>query len=318
MSTKKWIVIATALLVIGLIIFTTVMSIYKWDFTKLSTGGIETKTHYITEQFSNISINTDTANVIFLPSKDDTYTVECFEADKITHTVKVENETLIIDVVDERRWYDYIGITFNTNKITITIPQGEYGILSVNGNTGDLTLTSEFCFKSIDASVSTGDISCFASASDAIKFKASTGSIRVENLSASMLDLTVTTGQVTVSDVNCTNDIQIKVSTGKTVLTNIGCENLISTGNTGDISLANVIANDKFTLERTTGNIVLKSCNASEIFMKTSTGDVEGSLLTDKIFITHSSTGNISVPNSTSGGTCEIHTSTGDITMSIN
>lgn len=51
--------------------------------------------------------------------------------------------------------------------------------------------------------MSTGDINFFASVSKLAKIKAITGNIRVENTSAGLLDLSVTTGEVTVSGVTC-------------------------------------------------------------------------------------------------------------------
>ena len=47
--TKIWLVIATSLMLIGCIIFVGVMSILKWDFTKLSTGKYEINNYEITE-----------------------------------------------------------------------------------------------------------------------------------------------------------------------------------------------------------------------------------------------------------------------------
>ena len=61
--TKMWLIIGTSLVLIGCIIFVGVMSILKWDFTKLSTGKYETNHYEITEKFKNISIITDTADV---------------------------------------------------------------------------------------------------------------------------------------------------------------------------------------------------------------------------------------------------------------
>ena len=150
-----------------------------------------------------------------------------------------------------------------------------------------------------------------------ITIAASTGDIYAEGISASSLDLTVSTGNVTVSSVTCEEDITIGVSTGKTYLTDVACKNLTSTGSTGDISLKNVISTENISVERSTGDITLDRSDAAELFIMTSTGDVEGSLLTNKVFIIKTDTGRINVPNSITGGRCEITTDTGDIKISI-
>ena len=316
-TTKIWLIIAASLMLIGCIIFVGVMSILKWDFTKLSTGKYETNHYEITEKFKNISIITDTADILFVPSENQKVSVVCHEQKNMKYSVTVQNEKLVIEIVDTRKWYEYIGINFGTPKITVYIPQGEYGALLVKSSTGNVEIPKEFKFENIDISESTGNVTNYASASENIIIKTSTGNIFVENVSANTLDLSVSTGGVTVSNVTTEGDVKIKVSTGKTNLTNIECKNVVSNGNTGAISLKNVIAAEKFSIERSTGDVRFEGSDATEISVKTDTGDVTGTLLSEKVFITETSTGSINVPKTTSGGKCEITTATGDINISI-
>ena len=315
--TKVWLIIAASFVLVGGIIFVGVMSMLKWDFTKLSTGKYETNDYEITENFKSISIITNTADVVFVPSENQKASVVCHEQKNMKHSVTVQNGELVIEVVDTRKWYEYIGINLGTLKITVYIPQEEYGSLFVKSSTGNVEIPKEFKFKSIDISESTGNVTNYASASEDIIIKTSTGNIHVENVSAGTLDLSVSTGRVAVSDVTCEGNVKINVSTGKTNLTNIECKNVVSNGNTGAISLKNVIAAEKFSIERSTGDVRFEGSDATEISVKTDTGDVTGTLLSEKVFITETSTGRINVPKTTSGGKCEITTSTGDINISI-
>ena len=315
--TKIWLIIAASLVLIGCIIFGGVMTMLKWDFTKLSTGEYETNDHEITENFKSISIITNTADIVLLPSENSKTSVSCYEQRNVKHLVAVNDGALVIEVVDTRKWHEHIGINFGTPKITVYIPQGEYGKLSIKSSAGDVEIPKEFKFENIDISESTGNVTNYASASEDIIIKTSTGNIHVENVSAGILDLSVSTGEVTVSDVTCEGDVKINVSTGKTNLTNIRCKNVVSTGNTGAISLKNVIAAEKFSIERSTGDVKFDGCDAAEISVETDTGDVRGGLLTDKIFIVQTDTGDVDVPKTVTGGKCEITTSTGDINISI-
>lgn len=314
--TKVWLIIAASFVLVGGIIFGGVMSMLEWDFTKLSTVKYETNNYEITENFNNISIITETSDVVFVPSENQKASVVCHEQKNMKHSVIVQNGKIVIEVVDTRKWYEYIGINFSTPKITVYIPQGEYGKLSIKSSTGDVKIPKEFKFENIDISESTGNVTNYASASENIIIKTSTGNIRVENVSANTLDLSVSTGGVTVSNVSCEGDVKIDVSTGKTNLTNIECKNIVSSGNTGAISLKNVIATEKFFIERSTGDVRFEGSDATEISVKTDTGDVTGTLLSEKVFITETSTGRINVPKTTSGGKCEITTATGDINIS--
>ncbi len=315
--TKIWLIIASFLVLVGCVIFGGVMTMLKWDFTKLSTAKYETNDYKINEDDINILIVTDTADIVFVPSENGERSVICYEQKKAKHSVTVKDGTLVIELVDTRKWYEYIGINFGTPKITVYIPQGEYGTLSIKSSTGDVEIPKDFKFESIDISESTGVVTNGASASEVIKIKTSTGDILVENISAGALDLSVSTGNVTVSNVTCENDVTVSVSTGKTYLTDIACKSVVSSGSTGDISLNNVIATEKLSIERSTGDVKFDGGDAAEIFVKTDTGDVTGTLLSEKVFIVETDTGRVDVPKTVTGGRCEIATDTGDVRIKI-
>ena len=316
-TVKIWLIIASSLVLVGCIIFGGVMNMLKWDFTKLSTAKYETNAYEINEDYKNISIVTDTANIVFLPSEDSKTSVVCHEQKNMKHSVTVKGDTLAIEVVDTRKWYEYIGINVGGPKITVNIPNGEFGALLVKSSTGNVEIPKDFKFESIDITESTGKVTNYASASELIKIKASTGDIHIKNISAGALDLSVSTGGITVSNVTSEGDVKINVSTGKTNITDIECKNVISSGTTGDIFLKNVIASEKFSIERSTGDVKFDGSDAAEIVAKTDTGNVRGSLLTDKVFITQTDTGSIDVPKTMTGGRCEIITDTGDIKIII-
>lgn len=296
--TKIWLIAAASLVTIGAIIFAAAMTAYHWDFSRLSTDHFETNTYEINEEFSDIKLNTETADILFAVSDDNTGRVVCYEAEKMKHSVSVQDGTLTVSVVDDREWYEHIGISFHSPKVTVYLPKAEYASLGITGSTGGIEIADEIKFDSVDISLSTGDI-------------------RVNNISAGTLDLSASTGDIVISDVTCIGDMKASVTTGEVKMMNVTCQNLISSGSTGDISLKNVTATEKFSIERSTGDAVFDSSDAAEIFVKTSTGDVSGSLLTEKVFITDTSTGKVSVPKSTTGGKCELITSTGDIKIEI-
>jgi len=312
-----WLSIAASLVLVGSIIFVGVMTTFGWDFMKLSTNKYDTVDYEINEEFSNISIDVDTTDVKFVSSGDGKCSIECYEAEKMRHSVKVIDGVLTIEKNDTRKWYEHISITSGSAKITVSLPVGEYGALSVKSHTGDVEISREFNFESIDILENTGDVASFASVSGGIKIETSTGSVKL-------------------SDVTCEGDVEVVVSTGKASLSRVSCKSLISKGSTGDLELNGVVASERFSIERSTGDVELKASraetllietdtgdvelegsDASEIFIKTDTGDVEGTLLTEKVFITKTDTGRVRVPNSITGGRCEITTDTGDIEISI-
>ena len=294
---KIWLIVATALVLVGILIFGSVMMVFNWDFSKLSTSEFETNNHKIGENFNNISVNSDTASITFLPTDDGKCRVECFENVKAKHSVTVSDGTLYINLENKRTWHDYI-MNFGSAKISVYLPKTEYAELAVKNSTGSVTVPESFSFSSADISLSTGNVS----------FSAPT---------VGSLSIKTTTGKISLTDVTCDEDITLKVTTGKTVLSSVSCKNLTSDGSTGSLSLTNVLASEKLTVKRSTGNVTLEDTDAKEISIKTNTGSVKGNLLSEKIFFAESNTGRINVPKTTGGGKCEIKTDTGNINISI-
>ena len=204
--------------------------------------------------------------------------IVCIEKANLKHTVTTENGELKIILNDTRRWYEHFGISFGKTEITAYIPKTLYESVTVVN---------------------------------------STGRINIEELCASTLSLSLTTGKVTASNVKCNGSINLKQSTGDTLLSDVSCQSFNSEGSTGSITLKNVIASDKISIERSTGNIKFDLCDAAQLEVETDTGSVTGTLLTDKIFFAETETGKIDVPKSTTGGTCEVETDTGDIILKI-
>ena len=277
-ATKIWLITAAALILAGGILFCGVMTGLGWDFTKLSTSKYETREYDITQEFDDILILTDTADIVFLPSQEQECRVVCYEQPDYSHTVAVKDGILWVELTDTQAWHQSIGIHLDSPKITVYLPAGAYGALTVKTDTGDASIPKEFQFESVDISLSTGDIT-------------------LQGVSVGALDLTVSTGDV--------------------ILTDVTCQDLRTSGNTGDLTLTHVIASGMFSIRRTTGDVTLEACDAAEISIKTNTGDVRGSLLTDKEFYVKTDTGDREYPHMTTGGKCEIITTTGDVKVEI-
>lgn len=297
-KTKISIIIASFLVVIGSAMFCTAMAKNNWDFTALSFVKYEENIHYIKENFENIFIDTNLDNVTFEKIDSDECKIECYEMDKVKHFAKVENGTLKIGIVDERKWYEHIGIVVESPKIKIYLPKQEYNLLDIECTTGIVEIPKDFIFGNINVKVTTGDVKCLASSLNEIKIKSTTGSIKVSELVAKSLELKASTGDINVKNVECDEKVKINADTG-------------------DVSLKNVIATDVINIKTDTGEVNIENSDAMELYITTDTGDVRGSLLTDKVFIVETDTGDIDVPKTISGGKCDIKTDTGDIKIKI-
>ncbi len=278
MGKRFWPLLATAMLLVGTVLFGGVMMRLEWDFTKLSTTEYETTDYQIREEYKNIDIQTDTADIKFVTAQDGTTAVRCFAEKLSPYEVFVQDDTLTIRVINHKKWYHYIGIHFGTPRLTVTLPAKAYGRLSATLSTGDVSLPEGYSFESVAICTDTGDVT-------------------LRGLSADTMSLTTSTGETKLSDVIC--------------------RNLISSGNTGDLDMKNVRIGEMLTASRSTGDIQLKLCDAEQMQLKTDTGSVTGTLLTPKSFRATTDTGSIKLPDTQSGGLCEITTDTGDIKITI-
>lgn len=316
-TTRAWLLVAAALVLLGGILFAGVMSALGWDFTRLSTDQYETRAYELREEFDSISIDTGPAGIVLAPAEDGVCTVVCQQKKTERHSVRVEDGTLRVTLLEDWTLRGLIGLSFRTPGITIYLPDREYASLFIREETGNIEVPEDFTFAEAELSTSTGSVTVRASCSGPLTVKTDTGDICAEQLSAGALALTVTTGRVSVSDVRCAGDVTVNVSTGMAELTDVACGSVLSNGSTGALSLTRVVADEQLQLKRSTGDIRLAHADAAEIYVETETGNVTGTLLTDKVFLTQSDTGHIDVPKTTGGGRCEIITGTGDIELTI-
>ena len=314
---KVWLIIASALVLCGLMAFVILMSINGWDFTKLSTEKMQTKEYTLSQNFNDVSIDTKAVDITFVKADDGIVKVVCYEKVNMAHTVTAQDGVLTVTMVNTKKWYQYIGISFHTPTLTVYLPESQYTHLKIKNSTGAVEIPQDFSFESIDVTLSTGKVNTFATTTGQTKIKTTTGSVCVKNANVGALDIVVSTGKVTVENVNALGQVNVGVSTGGTFINALSCQTFISNGSTGNISLEGVIATQLVDIKRSTGDVKFTLCDGGQITVKTDTGSVKGSLLSDKIFQANSDTGRVNVPQTTTGGSCVIETDTGNIFIEI-
>ena len=313
-----WLIVAASLVVVGALLFVGALMMVRFDFKMFSGVKYDTNSYEFEEAIGDITVHTNTAHVRILPSDDSVVRVVCKEEDRLQHTVTVEDGTLFIRLVDTRRWYNYIHLfSFNTDEITVYLPRGEYGALTVYVSSGDVEVPAEYSFQSVEIKGSTADVTVGAEVRESLNVELTTGAVKVENTKVGAISLTTDTGRIQMLSVTCEGDAFLNVTTGDTDVRNVTCRNLTSRGTTGDLELERVVATEKFSIERDTGDVEFDRCDAAEIYVETSTGDVEGTLLSEKTFFAYSDTGYVDVPKTMGGGRCEVTCSTGHIELSV-
>lgn len=318
-STKKWLIAALILVLVGGAIVAAVTVYVDMDYSRLNTEKYVTNTTEITEDFDNIQIKTYSADITFIPTKSDKCKVVCNKCEDLTHTITSENGTLSVDEKDNREFIDKIAFTVSspTTEITVYLPVKEYGKLQINDDNGDVIIPEDFTFTDITVFGQNGEIECNANADNNIEIETYSGDINLSGVTAKGINLNSKSGEIELKDIACSEDCIAHNDMGDVNAENVSCGNFLSDALSGEIRLKNVVANKKMDIQRNTGDIRLHASDADEIYLKTESGSITGTILTEKIFLTETQSGNVSVPKTVKGGKCEIITEWGDIDISL-
>lgn len=299
-SAKRWLTAAVVLVVIGGLTFVGAFAVLGFDLSKISTDRYETNTYEPAGDFDSIRMDLSTAKVVLAVSEDGSCKVECVEREDENHTVAVENGTLVLrTVAGGTKWYrQFLRFDPGSPAVTVFLPKAEYDSLLIASFVGDVDLSENLSFRSIDVTCDTGDVLCGASASEQMEIRTDVGSIRLNAID--------TGGKVCV-----------KTDTGDLSVTGVRCGSFTAESQVGDVVLKSVVAASAFSVETDTGDVRLDGCDGESVQIRTNVGNVTGTFLTDKIIFAETSVGSVDVPKSTTGGKCEITTDTGDIRVKI-
>lgn len=274
----------------------------------------------VKQSFNSIVIDTADCNVRFamLSGRDDCM-IDLREYQRTQHSVKVENGTLKIEMVDDRKWTDHIGV-FGTNwesmEMTVYLPEKAYGLLRVTTNTGDIAVPDTLTFASVELFSDTGAIGCVAAVTDRITAGTYTGDILVMGSAPTTLNIRSNTGDVELTNMDC-GDCMVKTDTGEIGIENLYGQSLDCTSDTGEVEMELVIAMEYLKVISDTGDVELTECDAPSITVQTNTGDISGVLLSPKEFFAKTNTGKERIADHSGAvtGQCYITSDTGDITF---
>ncbi len=292
-----WLIVALCLVVSGAIMCFASIKSLNYDFKKLNTAEFKTKTYTVTDDFTDISILAAECDIDFKLSNDGTCKIECLEEESLSHFIQVKDNRLVIERIDNRKWYELIGIYNGEIHLTVYLPDYSYNSLILATLSGDVEITKDFVFDNAEIITTSGDIEFTARINKKLKLNSNSGEIVL--------------GPV------ITEDIEIDTGSGDIALESVKCNNIKLNSTSGEISLNQVKTNGDMQIKTTSGDIELEYCDAKELYLQSTSGDIEGTLLTPKIFNVKTTSGDVSVPDGNDGGKCQIKTTSGDVDMQI-
>ncbi|MBQ9848452.1 MAG: DUF4097 family beta strand repeat protein [Clostridia bacterium] len=291
---------AIALIVIGALIAFGAMMILSPDFNFENAGDFKMnkRTVVIQEEFKRLKVSESFSDIELLRSQDNECKIEFTEPEKVTHTVSVDkNGLLSVKVVDERKWYDNIGIGFSESKVKIYLPEKQFESLDIDSASGDAMIAKEIEFINININTASGDITfdsdCKAGYSKSTGLSTASGDITVNGLYNGSLFVKTASGDIKLNNVCLGGDIE--------------AEGLSNEGNSDTIALfvetasgsikCNKLCGGKLSFQSASGDIeLLNVCSRGRIEINTASGDIGGNGVVALDYIDVSTTsGDISI-----------------------
>ena len=309
------IIIGATCLTVGGTLFT--IGLVHNTKTSNSNSSLITNEYNINE-FSNIDININTANLEFKLSSNNERKVVCKEIKDIKHTVEVKDNTLYISNKGKTSWYQNLFEFTNTKmEVIVYVPSTSFDLAKINLTTGNIYIPNNYSFNNLSVEQTTGNIKVESKVKENINVKSTTGNLYFETETKN-INLKCTSGNINLKNTSCEN-LNINVTSGKTSLDEVKVSSKVNiSSTTGDIKIDNSQVNDLIT-KATTGDVYFNELSQTSLIdIETTTGDVNLSLVSSRTFDVKTTTGDINTPNSVNGApTCKVRTTTGDVNIKI-
>lgn len=255
-------------------------------------------TYPVEGSFSAISVTDYYADVQFRVSRDGTVSVVTRDAAEVNHTVEVVGNTLTISRPELTAGQRLFHHEDDDPEITVYLPAGNYGDLTVSTTSGDIEAVSQIGFASANLTTVSGDIELGGVVAGKVTCNTTSGDVEL---------LCPTAG-----------DVEINTTSGDAELTDCYIQSLNVVSVSGDADLERTVAAGAVTISTTSGDIDLERSDAASLTLSTVSGEVEGSLLTAKNFAVTSTMGRISAPAADpAAGPCTVTTTSGDIRLAV-
>ena len=216
---------------------------------------LETHEYEILENFKDIKITTDTADIQFILSEKPNSFIVCEEEKNAKHSVIVKENTLRIEVDDNKKWYEYLDINFCTPKITVYLEKSVYGNISLETDTGNILLDNIIATGKLAAETETGNVNFEACDASEVFIKTDTGNVLLDDvITTGKLAIETDTGNVSFEACDA-SEAFIKTDTGNVTGSFLTDKVVFAESDTGNIDIPKVIADEKCEIITDTGNI---------------------------------------------------------------
>ena len=267
---------------------------------------------------TQINIKTTNSCVEFRPTTESEWRVECMDKERVYHKVELIDGVLTIQEIDDRQWYERIGLFANLcpQRMIVYLPEETYGLLDVCVVSGDVSLPEGFAFSNVTLKSTSGDISFAAVATGDVNIEVTSGDVAVSGSIGGALEISCTSGDVVVSG-SIDGALEIFGTSGDIEIKNVTPTSVTIQNTSGDIDMVDVVCSEACMIEKGSGSVNLKCCDALSFNIATTSGDIRASLLSAKSFDCRSTSGGVHTPNDGNGGMFRARSTSGGINITV-
>ncbi len=205
--------LAIVLIAGGGILFSVMMTLLGWDFTRLDTRKFVQDSVTKEGDIQKLTIKNATADIRIKKSDDDKFHVDFDVPKNSKRDVTVDGDTLSVEFGDSKKWSEHI-FNVKSPKITVSVPEKQYEMLKVNCSTGNITIESGFTFNSVDILGNTSELTIKSLEATDVTIRTSTGDIEIDGLKADTVVLKGNTSDMKLQSLTIAKNISIETSTG--------------------------------------------------------------------------------------------------------
>ena len=315
-------IIALCLLIVGGIVFTSVMSKNNWNFNILSNVEM-TEQHYSVQasEVTEIEAKTATLRITYMQTEGDQITVDYYltktkkkgEIISEFHPAVNDGKLIVKEETTSTSWFNHAFYNFDDDEdygVVIKVPAAKEMTINLKSDTGRIVLGEEgkeIVSPAVTLSTDTGRIVINGNVTCAGNVSAETDTGRI-----------VANGRIL-----CAGDFSCKTDTGRIVCENdIEAKNVSMRSDTGRMEIKKSLKTEKLNLIGETGDVRCSGIiEANDVSIETDTGDVTLTVKgakEDYSYIYSSSTGKSNVATFTAGTkNIRVKTDTGDITLTF-
>ncbi len=257
------------------------------------------------DRFDSVEVHAVIADVIITSTDGGNPSVVAKTDPAITVRVESNGTTLVIEEIDQRKWYQKIGIDFTKpSKIEIHLANGTYTTLNVLNINGDITVKADLetiAFENIFTENTNGDTE--------IKIPVNFVSCNSKNG-----DISFILGPISPDGRGTTALVKGMTTNGDIVDSSFASHKSFVTGN-GKITSTGSFA--ILYAKTTNGDIFFNRIYGDKVTAESVNGDITAAIMQPMNYVTSSKNGRVTVPKETGESPFVASTVNGDITIEI-